>query len=213
MSIRVLLVDDHRMFREALRIPLAAETDITIVGEAGNGEQAIECVSRLRPDVLVLDIALPDMNGIEVARQAIEKYPAIRIVALSGYADKLFVEEMLKAGARGYVVKSAGADELLRAIRAVIDGHLFLSPEITGAALGRPAGTAQSAPPLSRLGKREQAVLSLLARGMRSSEISETLRIATATVNAHRRNIKKKLGLSSTAELTRYAIREGLQSI
>jgi two-component system NarL family response regulator len=210
MSTRIMMVDDHRMLREALRAPLAAERDLEIVAEAGNGGEALERLEQVRPDLLLLDIALPDMTGIDVARQALARLPELRIVALSGYADKMFVDEMLKAGARAYVVKSAGTQELIFAIRAVLAGHVFLSPEITGAMLGQQDELRIPAPPLNALGRREQDVLRLLAQGMRSAEIGAALGILPATVDVHRSNIRKKLGLHSTAELTRYAIREGL---
>lgn len=209
MTIRIALADDHRMFREALRSTLAAEADIEVVAEAGNAAEAFECLARSRPDILVLDIALPDLNGIEVAKQAMARFPKLKIVALSGYADRLFVENMLEAGARAYVVKSAGSDELLMAIRAVANGRLFLSPEVTASMLGRHAEPA-GPPPLSALAPREKVVLKLLAQGKRSADIGRDLGISSATVDTYRRNIKRKLNLSSIAELTRYAIREGL---
>ena len=210
MKIRIMLADDHRMFREALRIPLAAEPDIEVVAEAATGTEALALVESTKPDLLVLDIAMPGMNGIETTRRVLARLPELRIVALSGYTDRMFIDEILKAGARGYVVKSAGADELIRAIRAVFAGQFFLSPEITGEVLRN--GNSHS-PKLTVLGQREQQVLRLLTRGMRSTEIATELSISPATVKTHRRNIKQKLGINSTAELTRYAIREGLQSI
>ena len=210
MTIRIMMVDDHRMLCEALRAALAAEGDLEIVAEAGSGAEALALVAGVAPDLLLLDIALPDMTGIEVARQALAQQPGLRIVALSGYADRMFVDEMLKAGARAYVVKSAGTQELVFAIRAVLAGHVFLSPEITAAMLGRQESAAPPAPAPGVLGRRELEVLRLLAQGMRSAEIGATLGVLPATVDVHRSNIRKKLGLNSTAELTRYAIREGL---
>ncbi len=213
MTIRVVLADDHRMFREALRLPLAAEPDIEIVAEANTGKEALAAVEEVVPDVLVLDIGLPDMNGTEVAGWVAKRFPAVKIVALSGYMDRLFVEQMFKAGAQGYVVKSSGAAELLGAVRAVARGQSYLSPEAAHAMV-KPlsAGSKSDMPPLSVLGRREQEVLRLLAAGKRSLEIAEQLGITPATVDVHRRNIKLKLGLHSTAELTRYAIREGLNT-
>lgn len=213
MKIKVLLADDHRMFREALRFPLAAEPDIEVLAETSTGAETLEAVARHLPDVLLLDIALPDIKGIEVARRVLRRNPEIRIVAVSGYSDRLFVEEMLKAGARGYVLKSSGAHELISAIRAVVAGHNFLSPELTSIMVRhvQPAGETP-VPPISVLGRREQEVLCLLADGRRSAEIAAELGIATATVDVHRRNIKQKLRLRTTAELTRYAVREGLRS-
>ena len=214
MSIRVLLADDHHMFRELLQGPLAAEPDIDVVAGTSSGVETLVTVGRVLPDVLVLDIAFPDMNGIEVARQVAQRYPSVRVVALTGYADKVFVEQMLKAGALGYVVKSSGVAGLVSAIRAAATGHSFLSKEVASALLCRSdQGTEPIAPPVTILGRREQEVLRLLADGRRSSEIAAELLITTATVDVHRRNIKRKLGLNSTAELTRYASREGLASM
>jgi two-component system NarL family response regulator len=210
MTIRLMLADDHRMFREALCIPLVAEADMAVVAEASTGEETLAGVAEHLPDVLLLDIALPDIKGIEVARRVAKRFPAVRIVALSGYSDRLFVEEMLKAGALAYVLKSAGADELIMAIRAVMDGHSFLSPELTMARAGDVHLGEAVSPPLSVLGRREREVLLLLADGRRSSGIAAELGISTATVDVHRRNIKRKLKMRTTAELTRYAVREGL---
>lgn len=213
MTIRLMLADDHRMFREALRLPLEAEPDVEIIAEASSGADTLAGLDRACPDVLVLDIGLPDLNGIEVARAAIKRHPSLRIVALSGFADRIYIEEMLKAGVHGYVVKSAGADELVSAIRAVAGGSSFLSPEATQVMLRHiQPGPASAAPPHSVLGKREREVLSLLAGGKRSAEIAASLGIAVGTVEVHRRNIKRKLRVNGIAELTRYAIHEGLIS-
>lgn len=212
MSIRVLLADDHRMFREALRSRLDREPAISIVAETSSGAQTLAVVAEFRPDVVVLDIGLPDMNGIEVAGRIVKQCPEVRVVALSGHSDRIYVEGMLKTGARGYVVKSAGADELVSAIHAAVAGHIFLSPEITATMVRQVRGEENSTPPSTVLGQREQEVLRLLADGKRSSEIASSLGISPATVDVHRRNIKHKLGLHTTAELIRYAIREGLNA-
>jgi two-component system NarL family response regulator len=213
MTIRVMLADDHRMFREALRVPLGAEPDIEIIGEASSGEETLSSLTRIRPDVLLLDIGLQDINGIDVARKVAKLHPSTRIIALSGYADRLYIEEMLKAGAQGYVVKSAGADELISAIRSVASGHSFLSQEATQVMVQRiQNGANPSAPPPSVISPREREVLSRLASGHRAAEIAARMGITVSTVEVHRRNIKRKLGLHTTAELTRYAIREGLVS-
>lgn len=213
MTIRLMLADDHRMFREALRIPLTAEADMEVVAEASTGAEALTGVATVLPDVLLLDIALPDIKGVEVARRITRNFPGVRIIALSGYSDRLFVEEMLKAGAQAYVLKSSGADELIAAIRCVMGGHSFLSPELTSAMVRSvQSGDTPSNPPLSVLGRREREVLCLLADGHRSARIATEMGITTATVDVHRRNIKRKLQLHTTAELTRYAVREGLRS-
>lgn len=213
MTIRIMLADDHRMFREAIRGPIEAVPEFSIVAEAGTGRQTLEGAEAYIPDVLLLDIALPDMSGVEVARQVTAWDLGVHIVALSGYSDRMFVEEMLKAGAQAYVLKSSGSEELLAAIRAVMAGQTFLSPEVTSGLLRYTRSGDSTPPPLTVLGKREQEVLRLLAGGMRSHDIGVELGISTATVDVHRRNIKQKLGLRTTAELTRYAIREGLRAI
>lgn len=211
MTIRIILADDHRMFREALRIPLEYEPDMQVMGEAGSGAELLDLLRERTPDVLILDIGLPDMNGIEIAQRVGKQYPDIRVLALTGYTDTIFLEEMMKAGARGFVVKSAGSDELVFAIRAVSAGKIFLSPEITAGMVRHvPPRDPRDAPPLSVLGKREQEVLRLLAEGRTSPEIARSLGISPATADVHRRNIKQKLRLNSIAEMTRYAIREGL---
>lgn len=208
MTIRVVLADDHRMFREALRIPLAAEQDMDIVGETANGAETLATVEKLAPDVLVLDIALPDMSGVEVATQIRLSGSAVRIVALSGYDDRFYVDEMFKRGASAYVIKSSGADELIRAIRSVSHGESFVSPELAGQMIQNDIGGAgNQAPPPSVLSRREREVLALLAAGRRSAAIAQELGIAPATVDVYRRNIRQKLGVQSTAELTRYAMR------
>jgi two-component system NarL family response regulator len=205
-SITVMLADDHRLVREALRDALAREADIHVVGEAGSGEEALALVPRVRPDVLVLDIGLPKMNGIEVAARLRSAGSEPRIVALSAYTDKRFVTEMLRSGANAFVAKSAAGLDLVRAIRAVMAGQTYLCPEIAGAVVS--SMNQGEAPP--RLGRREVEVLRLVAQGERSSEIASRLNLSVATVEVHRRNIMRKLGLRTVAELTRYAIREGM---
>lgn len=214
MTVRVILVDDHKMFRQTLRIPLELESDIKVVAEAASGQEILSLLPTIEAEILVLDIGLPDMNGIAVARLVSEQRPDINVVALSGYTDRIFLDEMMRAGARAFVAKSAGADELIFAIRAVSAGKTFLSPEVTPAVarqMASPAG--KNAPPISVLSKKEQEVLRLLANGKSSPEIASALEISPGTVNVHRRNIKQKLKLNSTAELTRYAIREGLIAV
>lgn len=208
MAIRFLLADDHRMFRETLCHMLQGIPDLELLGQVGSGKELLDALGRLEADLVVLDVGLPDMSGIELARQVRANHPSIRIVALSGYTDRLFVDEMLKAGAKGYVAKSAGADDLVRAIRAVMDGNVFFSPEVAVVLMPDVGETGEA--PLSLLGKREREILSLLATGKTSPDIAQLLGISVGTVQVHRRNIKAKLGLRSVADLTRYAIRRGL---
>ena len=211
MMIRVALVDDHRMLLDALQSALGVESDLTIVGVAGDGHAAIKLAREALPDVLVLDISIPGINGVGVTRQLHKELPKIKVLALSAYLDKRFVQEMLKAGASGYVTKTAALNDLPRAIRAVASGQNYLSAEITAAVVGDLAPSSQSAtPPLSALSPREREVLRLVADGVRTTEIARRLGITDATVEVHRRNIMHKLELRTVAELTKYAIREGL---
>jgi two-component system NarL family response regulator len=196
------------MLRELLSAMLVREPQFEVVGEAGTGGEALALAAKLNPDVMVLDIGLPDVDGIEVARSLKSKLPALKLLALSVHTERPVVQQMLKAGADGYVVKTSALEELVHAIRAVAEGKLYLSPEVTRDALAAEAA-GQPAP----LGSRERQVLALLAEGKRSSEIGQRLGISTATVEAHRRNIMRKLGLHTVAELTKYAIRKGLTSL
>jgi two-component system NarL family response regulator len=212
MSIRVLLADDHQMLRDGLRAVLALEEDIEIVGEAGDGLAAVEMARRLVPDAVLMDIGMRGLNGVEAARRITAENPEVKVIALSTYSDERYVLNMLEAGASGYVIKAAAVDEMCRAVRAVAEGKRYLSPDIAGvvmdAHLRAPGQPAASSP--SILGSREREIVQLLAEGNTSPEIARRLNISTSTIETHRRNIMKKLDLHSIAELTRYAIREGL---
>lgn len=210
MGIRIFLVDDHHLLREALREKLSREIDFDIVGEAGDGPSALAMIANVAPDVVLLDIGLPDMNGVEIATRLAGRDCSAKIVALSMYSDKRFVMEMLKAGAAGYVTKTADGTELLDAVRAVFAGKRYLSTDVvTALADGAGAGADDG----RRLGRREQEVLRLLAEGRRTADIADHLHISPGTVEVHRRNIMRKLDLHTVAELTRYAIREGITSL
>lgn len=209
MAIRIILVDDHHLLREALREKLSKEADIDIVGEAGDGRTALRLIAELVPDIVLLDIGLPEMNGVEIATRIGNDHSTVKIIALSMYSDKRFVMEMLKAGAAGYVTKTADGMELLNAVRAVAAGKRYLSAEVAAAL----AEGVQESADGSRLGRREREVLQLLADGLRTTDIADRLHISTGTVEVHRRNIMRKLDLHTIAELTRYAIREGIASL
>jgi two-component system NarL family response regulator len=209
MSIRVLLADDHRILREALRDTLSTQPDIAIVGEAGTADETVALTTRLTPDVLVLDIGLPDRNGMDVALELRRIGNPAKIVALSAYSDRRFVSEMLRAGASGYVTKVAAGAELVLAIRTVMNGQCYLCPEVASALaaeMSEPTGPAKSV----RIAKREREVLRLIASGVRTRAIAAQLNISAATVEVHRRNLMRKLGMHTIAELTQHAIREGL---
>jgi DNA-binding NarL/FixJ family response regulator len=199
------------MVREALCEVLSKESDIIIVGESGTAQEALKQAKALSPDVIVLDIRLPDINGIEVAARLRESGSTAKLVALSGYADQRFVKAMIQAGASAYIAKSAAGTELVRAIRAVAADQVYFSPEIASALLSEVTGRSavgDNAP----LARREREVIRLVAEGHRSASVAAQLHISVATVEVHRRNIMRKLGVHSIAELTRYAIREGIIS-
>jgi DNA-binding NarL/FixJ family response regulator len=212
MKIRVLLVDDHRMVREALRDALSKVPDVQVVGEAGDAASALQQIRSLSPDVVVLDLGLPDLNGIEVAARIRESGGVSKIVVLSAYSERRFVTETLRAGASAYVTKSAAGTELVRAIRAVVDGDGYFSPDIAGT-LASAAHTRALAGDPPRLARREREVLRLIVEGLRTPAIAKHLRITVGTVQAHRRNIMRKLGLRNVVDLTKHAIREGIVTL
>jgi two-component system NarL family response regulator len=215
MSIRILLADDHQIMRDGLRAILAAEPGFQIVGEAENGRDAAAIARTLVPDVVIMDIGMPDLNGVEATRQIKADNPVVKVIALSMYADRGYVLGILEAGASGYVLKTGAYDELQRAVKAVIQGKTYLSPDVTQMVVdAQVRGPAQDgASPQTRLGPREREIVQLLAEGHTSPEIARRMHISTRTVETHRRNIMKKLDLHSVAELTKYAIREGLTSL
>jgi two-component system NarL family response regulator len=205
MAVRIAIAEDQRLMRELLAQVLGREADFEVVAQAASGQEAIALVRFAAPDVLVLDVGLPDMSGVEVARALHKEHAKLAIVTLSMHEEPYFVQQMIQAGADGYVVKSAALAELVQAIRAVREGRMYLSPAITRHAIGKAAGPA-------RLSEREEQVLALIANGYQSPAIAAKLAISVGTVEAHRRNIMTKLGLHSIAELTKYAVREGLTS-
>jgi DNA-binding NarL/FixJ family response regulator len=210
MTIRIVLVDDHQMLRDGLRTIVNLNEEFEVVGEAADGRKAIELASSLRPDVVVMDVVMPGMNGIEATQQILTESPETKIVALSVYTDKRYVTRMLEAGATGYVLKVAAHGLLLEAIRAVMRGDVFLSPEIAHlASEWQPSSNSV----FRTLGSREREVLQLIAEGKTSLEIAALLHIAPKTVDTHRQNIMRKLGIHRLADLVRYALREGLTSL
>ena len=216
MSIRTLLVDDHTMFRQALRVMLELEEGIEVVGELGDGNKIVKTVALLRPDVVVMDVSMPGMNGIEATRALRAKNPQIKVVALSASNYKQFIFEMMGAGATAYVVKSAAGDQLVYAINSAAKGKTYLCPEsatlLVDSNLLGPVG-ATTPFESRRLARRETAVLELLAQGKSSPQIGELLHIASSTVDVHRRNIMRKLDLHNVAELTKYAILVGIADL
>ncbi|MBN1671979.1 MAG: response regulator transcription factor [Kiritimatiellae bacterium] len=215
MSTRVLLADDHEMIREGLRSLLEKQADLEVVGEAEDGHAAVRLVQKLHPNVVVLDVAMPGLNGVEAARQITAKHPHVKIIALSMHEDRRYVSEMLKAGASGYLLKGGAFRELVEAVRAVMKDRIYLTPAVARTVVDeyrRGAGEeAKSA--FAVLTEREREVLQLLAEGKSAKEIAGVLALSVKTVGTHREHIMEKLNLRSLAELTKYAIREGLTSL
>jgi DNA-binding NarL/FixJ family response regulator len=215
VALKVVLADDHQMVRQGLRSLLATETDVRLVGEASDGHEALRLVDAHQPDVLVVDLMLPGLNGFEVTRQTYRRSPSTRVVALSMHADTPYVLEALRAGVSGYVVKDADVAELLRAIRAAAEGRRYLSPPLSETALGSYAhraavGTPRD--PYETLTVREREVLQKTVEGHTGVAIAEQLYISPRTVETHRANLMRKLGLRNMKELVRYAVQRGQAS-
>jgi two-component system, NarL family, response regulator NreC len=215
MAIRVVLADDHELVRYGLTKALEGETDIKVVGEAENGRRITELADKLKPDVVIMDIEMPDLNGIDATRQVTAANPRTRVIGLSMHSSRKFVTEMFKAGASGYLQKDCKFDELLHAIRTVATGNTYLSPSVTDVVIqdyvfstGTDGPTAYSA-----LTKREREVLQLLAEGKSIKQLANALSISPKTAEAHKLRIMNKLDIDNVAMLTKYAIQEGLTSV
>ena len=214
-TIRILIADDHTLIRSGLRVLLNREPGLEVVAEAGTGRKALELAEAERPDVVMLDIAMPEMNGIEVARQISAKLPKAGIIMLSMHSDEGYVLRALKAGARGYLLKNSLESDIVNAVRAVGEGKAYLSPEISRVLVEdyvrqmRQKGTEDS---YDLLSAREREVFLLLAEGRSNKEVSGSLNVSLSTVETHRTNIFQKLGLHNIAELILYAVRKGLIS-
>lgn len=214
MSIRVLIVDDHAMMRDGLVAMLSRDPEIEIAGEAESGLEAVRLCPELEPDVVIMDVTMDDLNGIEATRQILGRQPEIRIIGLSSHKESRYLSEMLRAGALAYVLKENTYGELRTAIDRVRRGQTYLSPKVAklGAEFMRePVAPGGSAYEL--LGDREREILQLLAEGLSAPQIADRLSIAASTVDTHRRNIMNKLDIHNVVELTRYAIREGLTQV
>ncbi len=212
-SIRVLLVDDHTILRQGVSSLLAGEPDMSVVGEARDGLEAVEQVDRLEPDVVVMDMVMPRMNGLEATTQIKKRHPNVRILILSMYDDDEYVQQIFQAGAAGYVLKRVAADDLVRAIREVHGGSSFLYPPIAAKLIEdyvrrvRGTQTEKANEPLTT---REREVLKLIAEGNTNHQIAEQLTVSKKTIESHRANIMRKLDLHDVTELVKYALRKGL---
>lgn len=212
---RVLLVDDHSIVRDGLRVCMSTSKHYEVVGEAENGHSAVQLAADLRPDIVIMDVAMPGMNGIEATRQVVAQPHAPKVVVLSMHSDREFVVEALRAGASGYLMKASAFDELVRAMDAVSEGKTYLSPSITDVVVDNYVRKRPDEPPnaFSVLTARERQILQLLAEGSNAKEIAANLGISDKTVHAFRNRVMEKLDLHSVAELTKYAIRHGLTTL
>jgi DNA-binding NarL/FixJ family response regulator len=215
MKTKILLVDDHKILRDGIRSLVKGYDDIDVIGEAPDGRTALQMVKKLLPDLVIMDISMPDMNGIDATRKIRNEHPDIKIIALSMHHDKQFVSEIFRAGASGYLIKDSAFDELDHAIRVVMSGKTYINPLI--ASIVVESLVSQSSTPSSQsfslLTEREREVLQLIAEGRSTKQIAYDLSVSSKTVESHRRQVMGKLNIRSVAELTKFAIREGLTTI
>lgn len=215
MGIRIILADDHKIMREGLKALLEKQQDIEVVAEADNGLEVIRLTKKIKPDIVIMDIGMPELNGIEATRQIAADVPGVKVIALSMHSDKRFVIEMLKVGASGYLLKDSASEELTSAIRAVAANKPYLSPKITDVVIKDYLSTLSKTEPsaFTVLTAREREVLQLLSEGKTTKQIAFALNVSVKTIETHRQQMMEKLNLRSIAELTKYAIREGLTSL
>jgi DNA-binding NarL/FixJ family response regulator len=215
MNIRVLLVDDHAIIREGLRSLLEKQPEMEVVADTSDGRKAFDLVRELLPDVIIMDITMPGLNGIEATRRIVDEFPAVKVIALSIHSKRRYVADMLSAGAAGYILKECLFDELVQAIKAIAAGGRYLSPRIADVVVSdyvkRLSTTVES--PFETLKTREREVLQLVAEGKSTKQIALDLHLSTKTIEANRRQIMEKLNIHSVAELTKYAVREGLTTL
>jgi DNA-binding NarL/FixJ family response regulator len=216
MSITVFLADDHRMVREGFRLLLETQPDIKVVGEAGNGRETIRFVTKLSPDVVLMDIAMPELNGIEATQQICETCPLTKVIILSMYSTTQHIFRALKAGARGYILKESAGDDVIKAVRTVHDGKIFLCSEISEAVVGdyiRNRETGGTEDPLASLSSRERQILQLLVEGKSNARIADALFLSPKTIETYRSHMMQKLGINDLPGLVKFAIQHGLTSV
>jgi len=215
MTIRVLLADDHKIFRDGLRTLIDKESGMEVVAEAENGRKAVKLAEKMAPNVIVMDVTMPDMNGIEATRKIMAGLSHVKVIGLSMHSDRRFVLGMLEAGASGYLLKDCAFGELANAIRQVTTGRTYLSPSIADVVVKGYLNKALTASQTvhSILSPREREVLQLIAEGLSAKEIAAHINLSIKTIETHRRNIMEKLNMHSIAEVTKYAVREGLVTL
>jgi DNA-binding NarL/FixJ family response regulator len=205
---RILLADDHSVVRSGFRALLSAQPDLEVIGEAADGLDAVEKAIALQPDIVVMDVTMPNLNGIEATRRVTQEASRVRVLALSMHKDAVYVREILRAGARGYLLKDSGEHDLISAVRALAKGEGFISPAVSDAVLSDYRKHVTD--PIDLLTSREREVLQRIAEGQTNKEIAAGLKLSVYTVEAHRGRIMEKLNLHSTGELVRFALRNGL---
>ena len=216
MSIMVFLADDHRMVREGFRLLLETQPDIRVTGEAGNGREAVRQVMKNPPHVVLMDIAMPELNGIEATRQICEGCAGVKVIILSMYSTTQHIYRAFKAGARGYILKESGGEDVIRAIRTVHEGSIFLCSEISEAVMGDYIKSRDVGPiddPLGRLSSREREILQLLVEGKSNAKIAELLYLSPKTIETYRSHLMQKLGITDLPGLVKFAIQHGLTSV
>jgi DNA-binding NarL/FixJ family response regulator len=215
MGVRIILADDHKIMREGLKALLEKQTDIEVIAEAENGLEAVRLTQRLKPDIVIMDIGMPGLNGVEATRQIVTEVQGVKVIALSMHSDRRFVIEMLKVGAAGYLLKDSASEELTSAIRAVAANQPYLSPKVTDVVIKDYLNTISRSEPtaFNVLTAREREVLQMLAEGKTTKQIAFALNVSVKTIETHRQQMMEKLNIRSIAELTKYAIREGLTSL
>jgi two-component system, NarL family, response regulator NreC len=214
MNVQILIADDHKLMREGLSSLLGQQPDIQVVAQANNGREAIQLTEKYSPDVVVMDVSMPDLNGIDATRQIVSRRPKTKVIALSMHSDRQFVAEMFRAGASGYLLKDSAFEDLASAIRTVAKNQTFIAPRISGFSLDDYNYTQAGEPLVSpRLTDREREVLQLMAEGKGTKEIAAELGLSAKTVETHRQHLMDKLDIYSVAELTKFAIREGLTTL
>ena len=214
MAVQVLIVDDHEIMREGMTALLRKYSQFEVVGQATDGRQALEMASQLKPDVIIMDVGMPNLNGIDATKKLLSLYPDLKIMALSAHSDGSIVAKMIKAGASGYMLKESAFDELIEGLNTLLDGRTFLCNKISKVVFSEYVGMVTNPKTKSGggLSGREREVLQLVAEGHTTKEIAEDLKLSTKTIDSHREHIMEKLGIRNIAGLTKYAIREGLTS-